>query len=56
MRINNDPIKFFDQCIQKNGNLFKVEFPGFEFNYLLEPEGIQYVLEKNHMNFKKYGL
>ncbi|MEC8677801.1 MAG: cytochrome P450 [Candidatus Margulisiibacteriota bacterium] len=53
MRINNDPIKFFDQCIQKNGNLFKVEFPGFEFNYLLEPEGIQYVLEKNHINFKK---
>lgn len=53
MRINNDPITFFDECIKKNGNLFKAKFPGFEFNYLLEPEGIQHVLEKNHMNFKK---
>jgi len=53
IRVNNDPVAFFNHCIQKTGDFFKVKFPGFEFNYRLAPDGIQHVLEKNHMNYKK---
>jgi len=53
INVNKDPVCFFRTQINQKGDLFKINFPGFEFNYLLHPDGIQYVLEKNHMNYKK---
>ena len=52
-RVSQDPIEFFDECIKMYGNIFQVNYPSFSFNYILEPDAIQHVLEKHHTNYKK---
>lgn len=52
-RVSANPIAFFDHCIDHFGHFFHVQYPAFDFHYLLAPEGVQYVLEKNHDNFQK---